>query len=713
MIHAGNAITVRMLQSGIAELHFHSHEYSVNKFDHAILEEFETALECIETQQDIQGLILTFTKDHCSLENEIQIYQQYTQENTDELHTHLTKIQDLTNHIEDLPFPTVAVIQHHVTGSDFAITLACDYRVSAEHLKIGLLTTTLGTLPTFSAFVRLPRLIGIESAINWLTATTDRDTNSAFKDGLIDNLVHEDQVIASALDILQHAIHGHFNWKKQRERKLNPLEVTEIEKFVSFYTAKHVISTQKDLTHNLILKLQIKSLEETVNLARNEALKIELDYFKEILSLTQMQALLSAVENQSFYNQQFIKYEEKTTPILNTAILGTNLQASELAIRSAIQTQAVLIKVNDAEQANQVMQNIRTTLENMHISPQKTGELLCRIRPTYTHDMISKVDFVIECLAQHPKSKVQAIKEIESQIVTRDTIIASDISAISITQIAKTLQRPSQFIGLHFLDEISCNHLVEVVYGEETAQETIATCMTFTKSLNKTPILVKDNAGFFIHRVLLPYLNAFETLVTLGIDFQQIDQIMEKFGWKYGPATLLDKIGIPVFLDIAKLLAESYPERMHYEADTSIVSLLHAAERLGRQNHKGFYQYKNNAQIRDGAVYEILESAIADERENLDTHIIIDRLMIPLCNESIRCLEENIISTAYEVDLALTSIGFPLNKGGPCRYIQQLGIKEYIALCNTYSDLGENYKAPKLLQELVKSGQSLFDVGVK
>ncbi|MEX5538643.1 hypothetical protein ABFV54_26400, partial [Pseudomonas syringae] len=156
-------------------------------------------------------------------------------------------------------------------------------------------------------------------------ATTDRDTNSAFKDGLIDNLVHEDQVIASALDILQHAIHGHFNWKKQRERKLNPLEMTEIEKFVSFYTAKHVISTQKDLTHNLILKLQIKSLEETVNLARNEALKIELDYFKEILSLTQMQALLSAVENQSFYNQQFIKYEEKTTPILNTAILGTNL----------------------------------------------------------------------------------------------------------------------------------------------------------------------------------------------------------------------------------------------------------------------------------------------------------------------------------------------------------------------------------------------------
>lgn len=152
---------------------------------------------------------------------------------------------------------------------------------------------------------------------------------------------------------------------------------------------------------------------------------------------------------------------------------------------------------------------------------------------------------------------------------------------------------------------------------------------------------------------------------------------------------------------------------MHYEADTSIISLLHAAERLGRQNHKGFYQYKNNAQIRDGAVYEILESATADERKNLDTHTIIDRLMIPLCNESIRCLEENIISTAYEVDLALTSIGFPLNKGGPCRYIEQLGIKEYIALCNTYSDLGENYKAPKLLQELVKSGQSLFDVGVK
>ncbi|MCF9000105.1 3-hydroxyacyl-CoA dehydrogenase NAD-binding domain-containing protein [Acinetobacter nectaris] len=715
MIHIGNAITVRMLQNGIAEFHFNSQENLVNKFDHATLEDFKAALDAIDSQKDIQGLIVTFAKAYSALDAEVKTYMDYCTKDEITIHDELQELFSLLNRLEALPLPTVAVISENLIGSGFDIALVCNYRVISNTSKLGFLTTDFGVLPNFGATTRLPRLIGLEAAAQFFTAKVPLTLESAQAYGLVDTITHEEKIIPAALDIIQHAIHGEFDWKKERKEKNAPLQLSPIEQFIAFHTIKTKTFSQNALMHNPASKLLLNTLQNSVLLNANEAFALEIDYFAQAIKRPQIHAVIGSLQTTDFYNTQILQYADKATPITHTALLGTNISASQITTEIATRNKSVLLKVSTAEEGNQAIESVRDRLykklEKHEISIQEVGNALCQVHPTYSYESIVKVDFVIESLNQHPKSKVQAIKEVESQIVTRDTIIASNTSTISITRLAKTLQRPTQFIGMHFLGAISNHQCVEVVYGEETSQETIATSMTFAKALGKIPILIKDGAGFFIYRTLFPYLNAFENLVEQGIDFQKIDHTMETFGWHIGPAAMIDQLGTHQFMHMAELLSESYPERMQNDFH-GVTSLLHRAERFGYQSCLGFYQYKNQTnKLIDTAVYEIIDPLIPDERETLSHHEIIDRMMLALCNETIRCLEDKTIYTAYEADLAMSYIGFPNAKGGPCRYIEQMGIKEYIALCNTYTHLGKIYEAPQMLHDLAEKNQSLFRTG--
>ena len=215
-----------------------------------------------------------------------------------------------------------------------------------------------------------------------------------------------------------------------------------------------------------------------------------------------------------------------------------------------------------------------------------------------------------------------------------------------------------------------------------------------------------------VNRILFPYFGGFGILLRDGADFQQIDKVMEKFGWPMGPAYLMDVVGIDTGVHAAKVMADGFPDRMSYDFKDA-TTVLFENERYGQKNKVGFYKYEldkkgKQKKVVDETAYELIKPVTA-ERQEFDAQDIIDRMMIPMCTELVRCLEDNIVGSAAEADMAtIYGIGFPPFRGGPLRYIDSIGTKEFVALCDKYSHLGGIYQAPELLKTMAANGETFF-----
>jgi 3-hydroxyacyl-CoA dehydrogenase/enoyl-CoA hydratase/3-hydroxybutyryl-CoA epimerase/enoyl-CoA isomerase len=254
--------------------------------------------------------------------------------------------------------------------------------------------------------------------------------------------------------------------------------------------------------------------------------------------------------------------------------------------------------------------------------------------------------------------------------------------------------------------------LVEIIRGEKTSDETVATLVSYAQKMGKNPIVVNDCPGFLVNRVLFPYFAGFSMLMRDGADFQAIDKVMEKFGWPMGPAYLMDVVGIDTGVHAAGVMAEGFPDRMKHDFK-DVSEVMYENKRYGQKTKVGFYKYEEDKKgkpkkVVDEATYELLKPHVADRKE-FDAEEIIARMMIPLCTETVRCLEDNIVGSAAEADMAMIyGIGFPPFRGGPLRYIDSIGVKEFAALCDKYAGLGKLYEAPQMLKDMAASGKSFF-----
>jgi len=253
--------------------------------------------------------------------------------------------------------------------------------------------------------------------------------------------------------------------------------------------------------------------------------------------------------------------------------------------------------------------------------------------------------------------------------------------------------------------------LVEIIRGAKTTDETIANVVAMTLKMGKTPIVVNDCPGFLVNRVLFPYFAGFSKLVLDGADFTAVDKVMEKgFGWPMGPAYLLDVVGIDTADHASGVMAEGFPERMQ-KLENDPVTLFYQAERYGQKNQKGFYNYgvdKRGKPTKTPAeeAYELINANSADAKD-FDADEIIARLMVPMANEAIRCLEEGIVASAAEADMALLyGLGFPPFRGGIFRYIDTMGVANFVALADKFAHLGEIYQVTDKTREMAQNNQT-------
>lgn len=716
MIHSGNAITVQMLADGIAEFRFDLQGESVNKFNRATVEDFAAAIAAVKASNDIKGLVVTSGKSSFIVGADITEFGDNFAQGEAAIAEWLGPVNSTFSSFEDLDMPKVAAINGIALGGGFELCLVCDYRVMSTAAQVGLPEVKLGIFPGFGGTVRLTRVIGIDNAIEWIATGAQKKPEAALKDGAVDAVVVPEKLQDAAIDLVKQALAGKLDWKAKRQEKLDPVKLSPLEQMMAFNSAKGVVLAKANPAQYPAPKLVLDTLQASASMGRDEALKAEAQGFAKAAVTPQAGALIGLFLNDQVVKKISKKHEKNAHPVNMAAVLGAGIMGGGIAYQSASKGTPIIMKDIGNPQLALGMKEANGLLskqvERKKLTPAKMGETLARIRPTLSYDEFKEVDIVIEAVTENPKIKEAVLADAEKS-VRENTIIASNTSTISITRLANALQRPENFVGMHFFNPVHMMPLVEVIRGEKSSDAAIATTVALAQKMGKTPIVVNDCPGFLVNRVLFPYFGAFDLLLKDGADFQQIDKVMEKFGWPMGPAYLIDVVGIDTGVHGAEVMAEGFPDRMK-PSYKGAIQIMYDNKRLGQKNDLGFYKYEldkkgKKAKKADPLSYELIAAMVTGEKRAFDDQEIIDRMMLALCNETVRCLEDNIVATPAEADMAMImGIGFPPFRGGPCRYIDQTGLAEYVAKCDQYAPLGKAYEAPQMLRNMAANNKKFY-----
>ncbi|HHX8564316.1 fatty acid oxidation complex subunit alpha FadB [Vibrio sp. RM-44-3] len=715
MIYQAETLQVKEIQDGIAELSFCSPK-SVNKLDLATLESLDKALDALIAHQGLKGLLLTSDKDAFIVGADITEFLGLFAKTDAELDQWLQFANSIFNKLEDLPVPTISVIKGHALGGGCECVLATDMRIGDKTTSIGLPETKLGIMPGFGGCVRLPRVIGADSAMEVITQGKACRADEALKIGLLDAVVDSDALYESAFKTLTSAINEKLDWQARRKQKTSPLTLSKLESMMSFTMAKGLVA-QKAGPHYPAPMTAVITIEEGARFARNEALDIERKHFVKLAKSEEAKSLVGL-----FLNDQYIKGLAKKSAksaskdTQRAAVLGAGIMGGGIAYQSALKGVPVLMK--DIAQPSldlgmtEASKLLNKRLSRGRIDGFKMAGILASITPSLHYAGIEESDVIVEAVVENPKVKAAVLSEVESH-VGDDTVITSNTSTIPINLLAKSLKRPENFCGMHFFNPVHRMPLVEIIRGEHTSDETINRVVAYAAKMGKSPIVVNDCPGFFVNRVLFPYFGGFSMLLRDGADFTKIDKVMErKFGWPMGPAYLLDVVGIDTAHHAQAVMAEGFPERMGKQGRDAIDALFEA-DKYGQKNGNGFYSYTIDKKGKPKKTFsEEILPVLADvcaDKQDFDDETIIQRMMIPMINEVVLCLQEGIIATPQEADMALVyGLGFPPFRGGVFRYLDSVGIAEYVEMAKQHAELGAMYQVPQMLIDMAAKGESFY-----
>ena len=714
MLYQGDTLSLDWLDDGIAELTFDA-PGSVNKLDTQTVASLGEAIAVLEKQTTLKGVLLSSSKPAFIVGADITEFLSLFVAPSEKLAQWLTFANSIFNRLEDLPVPTLSAIQGYALGGGCECVLATDFRIATPDARIGLPETKLGIMPGFGGSVRLPRLLGADSALEIIAAGKDVDAKSALALGLVDAIVPAEKLRAGAIAMLQMAIKDNAFWQQRRQSKLQPLKLSAIEAAMSFTIAKSMVQ-QTAGKHYPAPMMAVKTIEAAAGMGRDDALKLETKAFVPLAQSKEARALVGIFLNDQYVKGKAKKLAQGQSIPQQAAVLGAGIMGGGIAYQSASKGVPVIMKDISEKSLtlgmNEAGKLLNKQLERGKITALQLTSIISTIQPTLSFNGFDRADIVVEAVVENPQVKAKVLAETEA-LVRDETILATNTSTIPVSQLAYALKRPENFCGMHFFNPVHRMPLVEVIRGEKTSEATLAKVVAWASKMGKTPILVNDCPGFFVNRVLFPYFAGFSLLLRDGADFRQIDKVMEKqFGWPMGPATLLDVVGLDTAHHAQSVMADGFPERMKKDYRDAI-DVLFEAQRFGQKNQRGFYAWETDKKgkakkVADAETDALLQTVSAPKRVFTDEEIIA-RMMIPMINEVVRCLEEQVIASPAEADMALVyGLGFPPFHGGACRYLDTLGNAAFVAQTQQFADLGPLYAPPQLLSRKAQSNESWY-----
>lgn len=711
MSDAGQAFQVLPLPNGLAELRFDLPGESVNKLNAVALGSLKAAVETLKGRAGLRGVLLTSGKDVFCVGADITEFLAHFQKSEAELTSWILATDAVVSALEDLEAPSVAAIGGIAVGGGFELCLAASYRALADSAQVVLPESKLGLFPGWGGTVRLSRLCGADTAIEWIAGGEQWSAAAAQKAGAVDAVVSQAQLREAALAMLTDAAEGRLDWKARRAAKQAPLQLDAVEAGMVFASAKAFVAAKAG-PHYPAPLAAIEAIEKGATKGRDEALAIEAAGFARIAKTSAAQALVAVFLGDQAVKRIAKKHAKAARPVKRAAVLGAGIMGGGISYQSASRGVPVLMKDVAAQALQAGMAEAAKLLEKQvergKLTTAKMAQALAGITPTLSYGDFGAVDFVVEAVVESEAVKKKVLAEVEA-LLPEQAVLATNTSTISVTRLATALKRPESFCGMHFFNPVPRMPLVEVIRGEKSSEAAIATTVAYAQALGKTPIVVKDCGGFLVNRVLFPYFAGFERLLRDGVSYERIDKAMERWGWPMGPALLIDVVGIDTSVHADHVLADAYPDRMRHEGRSATEAMV-AAGRLGQKNGKGFYAWKPEKKgppsKQSDPEAQALVAALAQGKAEPSDDAIVERMMLPMLLEASRVLEEGIVATPVEVDMALVyGLGFPPFRGGIFRWADATTPAALLAAAERHRSLGPLYAPTRQLSALAASGR--------
>jgi 3-hydroxyacyl-CoA dehydrogenase/enoyl-CoA hydratase/3-hydroxybutyryl-CoA epimerase len=619
--------------------------------------------------------------------------------------------QMVFDQLEKLAIPVVAAIHGPCLGGGLELALACHYRVCSDDNKtvLGVPEVQLGLLPGGGGTQRLPQLVGIQKALDMMLTGKQLRAKQALKVGLVTDVVPASVLLDVAEKL---ALAAKKPVKKRRQSLMDKLlENNSLGRKLVFSQAKKSVLAKTKGNYPAPLKI-IDCVRAGCEQSPAIGFQVEANHFGDLVMSPE-----SAQLRQLFFATTEMKKEQGVagvTPekIQNIAVLGGGLMGGGIAFVSATKAK-VAVRIKDIGQQGishalkYSYDLLNKKVKRRFMRHSEMQQQLNMITGTLDYSGIKNADMVIEAVFEDLSLKQSMVSDIESHCSDK-TIFASNTSSLPIHQIAANAKRPENVIGLHYFSPVDKMPLAEIIAHDKTSDQTISTTVAFARKQGKTPIVVKDTAGFYVNRILAPYVNEAANLILEGEPIDKVDQALVEFGFPVGPVQLLDEVGIDVGTKISPILEKELGAR--FKAPKAFDKLLKDG-RKGKKSAKGFYRYdksvkKGKKQV-DESVYQLIGVTPAG---NLNHDEIAERCVYLMLNEAVRCLDEAVIRNARDGDIgAIFGIGFPPFLGGPFRYLDTLGAVTVVNKLNTWANrYGERFTPCEALIAMAESGKDCY-----
>ncbi|MFN7563196.1 MAG: 3-hydroxyacyl-CoA dehydrogenase NAD-binding domain-containing protein [Prosthecobacter sp.] len=626
---------------GIAWLVFDSPGKPANVWNEETLREFNHHLETLEHDTRVRALVLRSGKDRIFVAGaDLKAIRRMPPSRVND---RIWLGQAVFDRLARLKIPKVAAIHGAAMGGGFEVALACDWRIASDHesTKIGLPETQLGILPAWGGSTRLPRLIGVRKALDLITSGKLLSAHAAKHAGLVSHVVAPENLEKLARRLV-------------REKRPAPCFHVEnlFSRLIGHFAKKKAMAKTRGLYPAIPKAIDV--VTHAVNGDIDDGLKLERDAVAELIQSRDTARLIDL----------FFKREDASKrppaagtpiPIHDAVVIGAGVMGSGIAHALASRGVRVLMTDVASDSLARGLERIRGVISEASrrrlVTQVQARDTLDRIATTTDKVPLTRYHLLIEAATESMDLKKKIFADLASR-VSADTILATNTSALSVAELAKTVPHPERVIGLHFFNPVHRMPLVEIITLPETSPEVLATAVSFVQKIGKVPIVVKDSPGFLVNRILVPYLMEAVRLHQSGIAVRDIDEAMLEFGMPMGPMRLLDEIG----LDVATHVAQ-----------TDAFEKMIAAGHLGKKSGQGFYRYENGREIPPPI------------HHRLPSHECIQsKLALLLSQEAMKCLKEGIARSADDIDLAMVlGTGYPPFRGGPITFARDSGIIDY------------------------------------
>jgi len=675
-----------------------------NIFDAATLDELNEHIDAVEKEASLRGLIIASAKKSIFVAGaDLKTLLQATK--TGEMRGFIERGQQVFNRLADLGIPTVAAIDGASAGGGYEVALACDYRVASDHpaTRIGLPETSLGLLPAWGGCTRLPRLIGTEKAAEVILKGKLYSAQEALKLGLVDEIASREQLLDRAREKL-----------RAGKRKM--------EGRAPASPASQELRPPKQ-SGNPALERAYEIVNKTLSISPGESLRLELE---GIVDLGKTEWTQNLIRN-FFLAEKYKKGTSRTPPekIVHAAVIGAGVMGSGIAQWLSSRGVTVILRDVAREQIDRGLANIEKVyadaIKRGLMSEEKAKQGRARICGSTAPMELRDVQFVIEATSEKMEIKKEVFRELAMEAGPK-SIVATNTSALPVSELADVTVSPEHVIGLHFFNPVSRMKLVEVVIAKQTSDETRDRSLAFVRQIGKVPIIVRDSPGFLVNRVLFPYLLDAAELFESGVDPKRIDSVLAEWGMPMGPLRLIDEIGVDITIDIGNTLEKAYGQRDHVPI---VLLWLRDQQMLGRKTAAGFFKYEGKSPKPNDSLVKwrrglhgdpegvegpnIPPDKYRDPRLRFNEERLAHRLIFLMVNEAARCVEEGVVGSPADADYGMIlGTGFAPFRGGPLRFGEHVGLKRIVEELERLARAEKKFTPCEVLKKHARDGTKFY-----